>query len=871
MASTAMARGMSPFVFVVYTNALGSIILLPYAFFNNRDRSAGSFLTFPFFVRVFVLGLIGITIAQNLAFVGLSYSSPIVACGMANQMPALSFVLGIILRTTKFDWRRSGSQARLIGTFIALMGAISLTLYKGPTVKDHPSPTLAFPAATVVASPPRLLVFTSPHQNWILGCILFAASSFTLAIWNVVQVGTVKMCPQVMKIISFYSLFGTIQSAMLAAYLERDHSAWRLELNFELLIIILTAIFSSLIRSNIQIWCTRLKGPYFVPIFKPFGIPYASTFGCVLFADTFHYGRSCSIFQVGDIEYKEDELEKLFMEDEERLLKLWEFKVDVIDAFATISELVGNKHYLWVPKCEYKEDGLEKLFMEDEEPLLKLWEFKVDVVDIIDVFATISDFVGYTRYLRVPKRKYGQNTLVDILFLSATTLVFKKLKMVIGAIYVTKGDDVLITSCPFSLAGYVYLKLNKVVFNVRRQLEGEIDRASFFKWGDIEYKDDELEKLFKEDKEWRQIFYEYYKMYFSEKYDELCDMIVAHGMDPEQLFKVDVIDAFATISELVGNKHYLWVPKSEYEQKTLVDILFLSATTLVFKKLFKVDVIDFFATILDLVGDKCYLWVPKREYGQKTLVDILVLSATILVFKKQGDIEYKEDELEKLFMEDEEPLLKRWEVKKFDQEPSAYDHTTKMQMMPHMLSLKRQLFNDYYKIYYPEKCDELRDMIVAHEIDLEQSIYLFKVDVIDVFATMSDLVGDKHYLWVPKRKYGQKTLVDILFLSATTLVFKKLLVHCQVQPLYQLVPDPGVYPLHEHFRQLGVHPPYQPPTHPEVYPPYQPATYPGVHPPNVHVQGAESYPSGLHANTYAGVGVLVSLPVYFSPNSRALL
>ncbi|KAL0327242.1 UNVERIFIED_CONTAM: WAT1-related protein [Sesamum angustifolium] len=99
MAGTAMARGMSPFVFVVYTNALGSIILLPFSFFYHRDnRSEESLFTIPFLLRVFFLGLIGITIAQNLAFVGLSYSSPIVACGMANQIPALTFILGIILR-----------------------------------------------------------------------------------------------------------------------------------------------------------------------------------------------------------------------------------------------------------------------------------------------------------------------------------------------------------------------------------------------------------------------------------------------------------------------------------------------------------------------------------------------------------------------------------------------------------------------------------------------------------------------------------------------------------------------------------------------------------------------------------------------------
>ncbi|KAL9166203.1 hypothetical protein ABFS82_05G014400 [Erythranthe guttata] len=306
MASTAMARGMSPYVFVVYTNALGSFILLLYSFFFDRDRSEEPFFTLPFFLRVCLLGFVGITIAQNLAFVGLSYSSPIVACGMANQIPAMSFILGIILRTAKFDWKSTGSRARLIGSLISFTGAISLTLYKGPTIRSHSSPSLslhktaAAAALVVVPPPPRLLVFSSPHENWILGCALFAASSLTLVIWNIIQVGTVKMCSQIMKIISLYTFFGTVQSALLAIlFLERDLTAWKLELNFELLIIVLTAIFSSAIRSSIQIWCTKLKGPYFVPAFKPFGIPYASTFGSLLFADTFHYGSMMGAFVCG--------------------------------------------------------------------------------------------------------------------------------------------------------------------------------------------------------------------------------------------------------------------------------------------------------------------------------------------------------------------------------------------------------------------------------------------------------------------------------------------------------------------------------------------------------------------------------------------
>ncbi|XP_022892019.1 WAT1-related protein At1g70260-like [Olea europaea var. sylvestris] len=242
LASTVMAKGLSPFVFVVYTNAIGSIILLPYSFIYDRNTLKMPLLTLPFLLRVFFLGLIGVTMAQNLAFLGLRYSSPIVAIGMANLLPALSFLLALILR------------------FFLKLKLFENNTHKFPKVIDD-------------------------------------CSYFHLILLS--QVGTVKIYPQVMKIVSFYSLFGTIQSAVLAAFIERDPTAWTLELNLELFVIILTAIFSSLIRSSVHMWCMRIKGPYFVPIFKPLGIPIASVFGCFLFADTFHYGSMMGAFVCG--------------------------------------------------------------------------------------------------------------------------------------------------------------------------------------------------------------------------------------------------------------------------------------------------------------------------------------------------------------------------------------------------------------------------------------------------------------------------------------------------------------------------------------------------------------------------------------------
>ncbi|CAN4075642.1 unnamed protein product [Withania somnifera] len=291
MASTAMSMlGMSSFVFVAYTNALSFILLIPFSFlFHKRDKTVESLFTFPLLLHAFFLGLVGVTIAQNLAFAGLSYSSPIVACGAANMIPAFSFIIAIILRRVRIDWRSKGSVVRAIGTLISIVGILAMTFYKGPLVKQYS------PSFLRLATSPQLLVFTSTHENWVLGCFLFASASFTLPIWNIIQAGTSKKHSHVMKITCLYTLFGTIQSALLALLMEKDLGVWRLKLDMELLVIVLTAIFGSLIRSSVQMWCTRLKGTSYTLFFKPVGVPVASTCGCVLFATTFHYGRQVSL------------------------------------------------------------------------------------------------------------------------------------------------------------------------------------------------------------------------------------------------------------------------------------------------------------------------------------------------------------------------------------------------------------------------------------------------------------------------------------------------------------------------------------------------------------------------------------------------
>ncbi|KAK3223266.1 hypothetical protein Dsin_010291 [Dipteronia sinensis] len=345
LAKTAMTGGMSPFVFIVYTNTLASIILLPFSFlFHRGERIQQPLFTLPLLLRFFFMGLTGIAIAQNCAFLGLYYSSPIVVCVMGLTIPAVSFIVSLIFRTTKLDWKSSSIRVKVVGTLISIMGALMVEIYKGPFIRKASSSQLQ-------SQKPSLFVFYTAPDRWVLGGILLATSSLSVSLWNIIQMGTIKLYPQPMKVASFYSIAGTLQCALISLMVERDLNSWKLKLNWDLLLIVVTvssyivtsncifvrivkeyicpdheniniyvmlqAIFGSIIRTSVHISCTHMKGSFYVPLFKPFGIVFATTFGVSFFTNALHYGSVIGAVITGMGYYtvmwgqlREDELRK---------------------------------------------------------------------------------------------------------------------------------------------------------------------------------------------------------------------------------------------------------------------------------------------------------------------------------------------------------------------------------------------------------------------------------------------------------------------------------------------------------------------------------------------------------------------------------
>ncbi|KAI4384277.1 hypothetical protein MLD38_002454 [Melastoma candidum] len=291
LAKTAMSDGMNLFVFVAYTNVLAYLILLPYSFFYHRNGSTQAQIGLGLFLRLFFMGLTGITIAQYLNFIGLYNSSPIMVCAMGLLTPMFSFLIALVLRTTKPEWRSTSVQAKIIGTVISILGGISTLIYLGPAVKGLHVPSF-------IQVPPQSVNFAL-SEDWIIGGLLLAGSAISIIVFNIIQLSTLELYPQVLKLMSFSGLIGTALCVAISLSVERDLSVWVLKLDFELALIIATAIFSGMIRNRVHLWCTHTKGPLFVPLFRPLGIFWATLFGSSFFPTTIHYGSIAGSLVIG--------------------------------------------------------------------------------------------------------------------------------------------------------------------------------------------------------------------------------------------------------------------------------------------------------------------------------------------------------------------------------------------------------------------------------------------------------------------------------------------------------------------------------------------------------------------------------------------
>ncbi|KAM0058153.1 putative EamA domain-containing protein [Helianthus debilis subsp. tardiflorus] len=255
----AMNGGLGSIAYVVYHNSLGTLILFPILLFR----------------------MLRLCLFQVLVYVGVKYTSPTLSSAITNLIPGNTFLFAIIFRMEKIDIRSSSSVAKLLGTMMAISGAMVFTLYQGPEIF----------VTNVSPNSPHDLRLLSQPSSWVFGgAIIFIAAIFR-SLWNVLQSAAAREYPDQNTIVFYYCMFGTIQCIALSPFLEPNPSAWAIRPGVAMTAIVLGAIYSTAFHSTAQTWCLKKKGPVFVAMFSPLSIVIGVILGITFLDDSLHLGR----------------------------------------------------------------------------------------------------------------------------------------------------------------------------------------------------------------------------------------------------------------------------------------------------------------------------------------------------------------------------------------------------------------------------------------------------------------------------------------------------------------------------------------------------------------------------------------------------
>ncbi|KAK9040379.1 hypothetical protein V6N11_015542 [Hibiscus sabdariffa] len=234
----ASLKGLSYYNFVTYSFALGTCVLIPLFFFRKTVFPP---LKFPLISGLCLLALTGME---------------------------------------KVEIRRSGTQAKIIGTITSISGALVMTFYKGPKIISSSSSSVV-----QLQSP-----LESSRSNWIIGGFLEAVTYLLVSFWYIIQAQVMKIYPEEIVVNFFYYLLAALICLPISLIAEPQMSGWRLTSSVSVAAVLYTGLFAFAFSSVVHTWCIRLKGPVFVASFAPTSIVIAAVMSAMFLGEAIYLG-----------------------------------------------------------------------------------------------------------------------------------------------------------------------------------------------------------------------------------------------------------------------------------------------------------------------------------------------------------------------------------------------------------------------------------------------------------------------------------------------------------------------------------------------------------------------------------------------------
>ncbi|KAL0453249.1 UNVERIFIED_CONTAM: WAT1-related protein [Sesamum latifolium] len=310
-------RGMSHYVLVVYRHAFATAAIAPFALILERKMRPK--ITFTIFMQLFVLGLLGPVIDQNLYYAGLKFTSPTFSCAISNMLPAMTFVMAVICRMEKVNMKKVRCQAKVVGTIVTVGGAMLMTLYKGHVINlvwsNYIHPQQSYVPTTIDSS---------TDKDWVKGSILSIIATLAWASFFILQAITLRKYTAQLSLTALVCFMGTLQSIAVTFVMEHRPHAWAIGFDMNLLAAAYAGIVSSSIAYYVQGIVMQKRGPVFVTAFSPLMMIIVAIMGSFILAEKIYLGGvlGAVLIVIGLYsvlwgkykEYKEKEAEELILE-----------------------------------------------------------------------------------------------------------------------------------------------------------------------------------------------------------------------------------------------------------------------------------------------------------------------------------------------------------------------------------------------------------------------------------------------------------------------------------------------------------------------------------------------------------------------------
>ncbi|KAL6633472.1 hypothetical protein ACP70R_026143 [Stipagrostis hirtigluma subsp. patula] len=282
VAVASLKRGMSHFVLVVYRNLVATAVIAPFALWF--ERSVRPKMTLTIFFKIMGLAILEPVLDQNLYYMGAKLTSAGFASALINILPAVTFVMALIMRMEKVRLRSVHSQAKIVGTLLTVAGAVLMVLYHGPVVPFPWSRGGHHDGAAAAAAGQQ-------GAGWLNGTIMIVAACVCWSGFFVLQSNTLQSYPAELSLTTLICLMGSLMSGAVALVAERrDTSVWVIGFDTRLFTAVYAGIVCSGVAYYVQGIVSRQRGPVFVTAFNPLCMIITALMGSIILKEEINLG-----------------------------------------------------------------------------------------------------------------------------------------------------------------------------------------------------------------------------------------------------------------------------------------------------------------------------------------------------------------------------------------------------------------------------------------------------------------------------------------------------------------------------------------------------------------------------------------------------